>query len=83
MRFSFGVYFMPKILKIKVIAGVKKSEVSQRADGTLKVRLKSPAKKGKANEELIGLLAKFFKIPKNRLEIIKGEFKANKIIKIN
>ena len=38
--------------------------------------------KGKANKQVILLLAKFYKISKNQLKIVRGLKSKNKIIKI-
>ncbi len=41
-------------------------------EGILKVKIKSPPEKGKANEELLSFLADTFKIAKNRFRMISG-----------
>lgn len=46
--------------------------VSWLDDSTVKVKVKAPAKEGKANKELISFLAKTLKIPKSSLSIIRG-----------
>ena len=42
------------------------------ADGTLKVRLRSPPVEGAANEELIAILAKAFGLPRRAVTIAAG-----------
>lgn len=69
------------IVNIKVIPGTGKQEI-KKEDNRLKIYLKSKPKKGKANKELISLLASHFNISKGNIEIIKGEYARNKIIKI-
>ena len=70
-------------IKIKVIPKSSKSKiVGKMADGVLKIKLKSAPVDGKANEELIKLLAKHFKTTKDDIKIIKGEKSKNKIIEI-
>jgi uncharacterized protein YggU (UPF0235/DUF167 family) len=49
-----------QILQVKVRPRAKVSELSQSADGTWVARLKSPPVDGKANEELVGLVAERF-----------------------
>lgn len=68
-------------INVKVITGAKKQEIKKEDNG-FKIYLKSKPKKGKANKELITLLADYFNIPKNSIKIIKGEFSRNKIIEV-
>ncbi len=46
------------------------------------IDIKAPPEGGKANKELIKFLSKEFKVPKERIRIIKGEKSRNKLIKI-
>ena len=48
----------------------------------LMVYVTAVAENGKANEALIKLLAKYFKLPKSRIYIFQGETSRNKVIKI-
>jgi uncharacterized protein (TIGR00251 family) len=68
-------------MNVKVIPGAKKQGI-EKEDNGFKIYLKSKPEKGKANKELITLLADYFNIPKNNVKILKGEFSRNKIIKI-
>jgi len=48
----------------------------------LKVYLNAPAADGKANKALLAFLAKYFKVSKGKIEIIKGLKSRNKTIMI-
>ena len=61
--------------KIKVIANSSRQEVKEE-NGILKVHLKAVPMKGKANEELIELLAEHFNVKKGQVSIMKG-YKSN------
>ena len=74
---------MNKIIKIKVIPKAKQNRIEKLDDNNLKVYLTTVPEKGKANQSLIKLLAKYFKTAKNNIEIIKGQNSREKIIKIN
>jgi uncharacterized protein (TIGR00251 family) len=75
--------FMSKIIKIKVIPRSSQNEiVGEMADGVLKVKLTTPPIDGKANEELIKLLAKHFSIAKNDIKILQGLKSKNKMVEI-
>ncbi|XDD56302.1 DUF167 domain-containing protein (plasmid) [Leptospira sp. WS4.C2] len=45
-------------------------------------RLKSPPVDGKANEELILLLSKHFRVPKNNITILSGLLSKSKIVSV-
>ena len=46
----------------------------------IKIALTAPPVDGKANKELIKFLAKYFKLPKNSIQIIAGNSSRNKTI---
>jgi len=72
---------LEKTLEIKVVPKAKKQKIVEE-NGKLKVYLKSPPEDGKANKELIEVLSKYLKVKKNKIEIIKGQFSRNKVVKI-
>jgi hypothetical protein len=55
--------------RVKVKPNAKQQKIEELADGSLNVHLKSPPLDGKANEELIKLLAKDFDVPKSSIRI--------------
>ena len=67
---------------VRVVPRASKSEVVGDLDGALKIKLKSPPVDGAANAELARVLAKFFDVPENAVEILKGQTSKNKQIKI-
>ncbi|MBU0894772.1 MAG: DUF167 domain-containing protein [Nanoarchaeota archaeon] len=67
------------ILKLRVRSNSKEQSVENKGDYYL-VRLKSAAKGGKANIELLKLLKKYFK--KNS-KIIKGVKSKDKLVELN
>lgn len=67
---------------VKVKPNSKQQKVEQSDDGSLTIRLQSPPIDGKANQELIGLLAKQFKVPKSYIEIKSGLSSKNKVVEI-
>ncbi|MDP2933431.1 MAG: DUF167 domain-containing protein [bacterium] len=69
-------------ISVKVITRSKQEKISLEKDGSYKVWLRVPAEKGKANKKLIELLSDFFKAPRGKIEILRGETSSKKIIKI-
>ncbi|HBE57281.1 MAG TPA: hypothetical protein DEG17_19675 [Cyanobacteria bacterium UBA11149] len=58
--------------QVKVKPNSKQQKIEESEDGTLIVHLKSPPVDGKANKELIELLAKKFNVPKSKIIIKSG-----------
>ncbi|MFA5021809.1 MAG: DUF167 domain-containing protein [Patescibacteria group bacterium] len=69
-------------LFIRVIPNSRQTEIIEETTGRLKIKLKSPAKEGKANKELVEILAKKFKVSKSQVEIIKGLTAKDKLVRI-
>jgi len=72
---------MQKIVKVK--PNSQQQKIEELADGSLNVHLKSPPIEGKANEELIKLLAKKFDVPKSSITIKSGVTSRKKLITID
>ena len=69
-------------IQIKVKPNSRHSLLEQRQDGTWFAQLKSPPVDGKANEELITLVAKHFKRAKSDVQIKFGGSSRIKLIQI-
>lgn len=74
-------------IKIKVTPnsknmGIIKEKNKGKNEEIWKIKIDAPAEKGKANKRLIEILSDYFKIPKNKIKIIKGRKSRNKIIEI-
>lgn len=63
---------MGKIIEIKVVANAKTREVKEMPDGTLRVRTNKPRDAGRANEDVIALIAEHFDVAKSEVEIVSG-----------
>jgi uncharacterized protein (TIGR00251 family) len=61
-----------KILQIKVKPNARASVLSEQSDGTWLAQIKAPPVDGKANEELIRLVAEYFEIRKAQVSIKTG-----------
>jgi uncharacterized protein (TIGR00251 family) len=70
------------ILKIKVAPRSSRAGIVGQYGDALKVKLTSPPVEGKANKELIEMLAKEFGVPKKNIEIISGQSSRNKIVRL-
>ncbi|MEG3895043.1 MULTISPECIES: DUF167 domain-containing protein [unclassified Microcoleus] len=70
------------IFTVKVKPHSKQQSIEEQPDGSLTVHLKSPPVDGKANQELIVLLAKKFKVPKSAIGIKSGFSSRNKLVEV-
>ena len=62
----------PRIIQIRVKPNSRASLLTQKEDGTWLAQIKSPPVDGKANEELLALVAKHFLCPKAAVSIKSG-----------
>ena len=70
-------------LKIKVEPRSSRAGIIGQYGDALKVKLTSPPVEGKANKELIEILAKEFSIARKDIEIISGQSSKNKIVRLH
>lgn len=71
-------------IRIKVHPKSKDSGIVETMDdGTIKVRVKAPPEKGKANKEVIKILAEKYGVKKSEVEIVSGKADQIKLVKIN
>lgn len=71
-----------RLITVKVKPGSKVSSVTEGENGVVIVRVKARPIKGAANEELIKLLAYYFKTPAATISIKSGQSGRTKIIQI-
>lgn len=69
-------------ITVKIKPNSKTVSVDKTGERAFAVRVKSPAKEGKANEELIAVLSGYFSVPKSRINVVIGKTGRNKIIDI-
>ncbi len=70
-------------LQVKVKPNSKKQEIQTADDGSLIVHLKSPPVDGKANAELVKLLAERFDVPKSCIHIKSGLSSKTKLVEVD
>jgi uncharacterized protein (TIGR00251 family) len=75
-----GIFCMK--IQVKVKPNAKQQKIDELADGSFIIALKSPPVDGKANQELIKILAKRFKVSKSEVLIKSGALSRHKCIEI-
>jgi uncharacterized protein len=61
------------VFKVRVVPRASRSEFVGEHDGALRVRLAAPPVAGAANEELVRLLARAFKVTRAAVQISAGQ----------
>jgi uncharacterized protein (TIGR00251 family) len=73
-------------IEARIKASSKRNSITPCPDSTLgkvfNIALKSPAQDGKANQELIKVLSKHFKIPQRNITIKRGATSSRKLIEL-
>lgn len=70
-------------IQVKVKPNSKQPTIAESSDGSFTVRLKSPPVDGKANKELIEVLAEKFNVNKSQVHIKSGLSSKNKLVEID
>lgn len=70
------------LIKVKVFPGSKKEEVIKKKNDSFEVKVKEKPVRGEANRAVINSLSDFFNVPKNKVKLIKGFRKRNKIFEL-
>jgi uncharacterized protein (TIGR00251 family) len=71
------------IFKVRVVPRASRSELMGEHDGALRVRLAAPPVAGAANEALVRLLARAFKVTRAAVEISAGRTSKLKQVSVN
>ena len=70
-------------LKIKVKPGSKADEILQEADGCFKIKIRAQPIEGKANKYLLEFLSEKLRLPKSKINLLKGEANSFKTLEID
>jgi uncharacterized protein len=70
-------------IQIKVKANSKEQKIVELKDGSLLIQLKSSPVKGKANSELIKILAKKYQVTQAQIQIKHGLTSKQKLVEIH
>lgn len=71
-----------KVIQVKVKPNARVSLLVEEAPGSWAAQLKSPPVDGKANDELIALVARHFATPKSAVSIKSGASGRMKLVRI-
>jgi uncharacterized protein (TIGR00251 family) len=71
------------VIRVKVKPGARESTLQALDDGSFAASLKSPPVDGKANAELVALIARHFKVPKAAVTIKSGASARTKLVAVD
>jgi len=71
-----------KMIQVKVKPNARVSTLCEMADGTWLAQVKSPPVDGKANDELVALVAQHFERRKSQVSVKSGSSGRMKLVKI-
>lgn len=71
-----------RIVRVKVKPNARESSLSDAGDGTWLARVKAPPVDGKANAELVALLARHFGCRKSQVSISSGAGARMKLVRL-
>jgi len=69
--------------KVRVVPRASRSAIVGAHDGALRVRIAAPPVNGAANEELVRILARAFKVSRSAVEIAAGQTSRLKEVAVN
>ncbi|MEO7666953.1 MAG: DUF167 domain-containing protein [Dehalococcoidia bacterium] len=69
-------------LQVKVTPGTRESAIGEWQDGILRIKVREPAAKGKANEAVVKLLAKKLGMPASAINLKLGATSRTKLLEI-
>jgi uncharacterized protein (TIGR00251 family) len=79
---QFSVKDRDLTFAVRVVPRASRSEIAGEHNGALRIRIAAAPVDGAANQELIRLLAKSFKLPQNAVEIVSGAGSKAKVVRI-
>lgn len=72
-----------RVIQVKVKPNARVSLLEEQADGTWLAQIKSPPVEGRANDELMALVAKQFGCRKSEVSIKSGASSRTKLVRID
>jgi len=67
---------------IRVYPRAPKQEIEELPSGELKLKVKSPPVRGRANREVIEVLSSYFRLSPSRIKILRGEKSRLKLVSL-
>jgi len=72
----------PVRLSVRVVPGARRSEVVGRVGEAWKLRVAAPPERGRANGELVALLARTLRVPRSSVRVARGHTTGQKLVEV-
>jgi uncharacterized protein YggU (UPF0235/DUF167 family) len=69
-------------LKVRATPGARESATGEWVEGVLRVKVREPAREGRANEAVVRLLAKRLAIPPGQITLKRGATSREKVFEV-
>ena len=69
-------------LRLRVSAGASRSRVHGAHGGALKISVKAPPERGKANREVLSLVAETFGLAPSDVDLVAGDTAPDKVVRL-
>ena len=73
----------PLKLRVRVVPGARTSEVVGRLGDAWKLRVKAQPERGRANGEVVSLLARTLGVPRNAVRVARGQPTGEKLVEVD
>ena len=70
------------LIKVKVFPGSKKGKLIRKSKDSFEIKVREKPIRGEANRVVVSVLSDFFKVPKDKIRLIKGFRQRNKIFEV-
>ena len=70
-------------LRVRVVPGARRSEVVGRLGDVWKLRVAAPPERGRANDEVVALLARTLDVPRAAVRVVRGHTTHVKLVEID
>ncbi|TSC95880.1 MAG: hypothetical protein Athens101410_326 [Parcubacteria group bacterium Athens1014_10] len=70
------------LIKVKTFPCSRELEIIKQSENSFEVKIKEKPVMGQANRAIVAALAGYFKIPENKVRLVKGFRERNKIFEI-
>lgn len=78
-----GVTARPVRLRVRVAPGARRSVIVGRLGDAWKVRVSAPPERGRANDEVVALLAEHLDLHRSELRVVSGHTSRDKVIELD
>ena len=70
------------LIRVKVLANSRRKGIIKKSDSCFEVKVKEKPIGGRANQAVLAILSRHFKIPQQKIRLLRGAKHRNKIVKI-